>query len=77
MIVREGFTLTLAGLTVGLIAAVGMGRLLSNVLYGVSPTDPLVFGGAIAVLGGAALIASYLPARRATKLQPAVALRAE
>jgi predicted permease len=77
MIVREGFTLTLVGLTVGLIAAVGMGRLLSNVLYGVSPTDPLVFGGAIAVLGGAALIASYLPARRATKLQPAAALRAE
>lgn len=77
MIVREGLTLTLVGLTVGLLAAIGMGRLLSNLLYGVSPTDPLVFGGAIIVLGAAALIASYLPARRATKLQPAAALRTD
>jgi putative ABC transport system permease protein len=77
MIVREGLALTLIGLTAGLIAAVGMGRVLSNVLYGVSATDPIVFGGAVATLGVAALIASYLPARRATKLPPATALRAD
>lgn len=77
MIVREGLVLTLVGLAAGLVAALGMSRVLSHLLYGVSATDPMVFGGAIAVLGVAALIASYLPARRATKLQPAAALRTD
>jgi predicted permease len=77
MIVREGLTLTLVGLTAGLAAAFGMGRVLSNFLYGVSATDPMVFGGAVATLGVAALVASYLPARRATKMPPATALRAD
>jgi predicted permease len=77
MIVREGLALTGVGLTAGLVAALGMSRVLSHLLYGVSATDPIIFGGAIGVLGAAALIASYLPARRATKLAPAQALRAE
>jgi putative ABC transport system permease protein len=54
-----------------------MARILSSLLYGVSPTDPVVFGGAMITLGLAAFVASYLPARRATNLFPATALRGE
>ena len=77
MIVREGLTLTAVGISVGLLAAFGMSRVLSSLLYGVSASDPIVFGGAVATLGIAALIASYLPARRAAKLPPATALRTD
>jgi hypothetical protein len=77
MIVREGLVLTAIGLVVGLAAAIGMARVLSSLLYGVSATDPVVFVGAMVTLGVAAFVASYLPARRATKLAPAAALRAE
>jgi predicted permease len=77
MIVRDGLALTSVGLVVGLAAALGMARILSSLLYGVSPTDPVVFGGAMMMLGLAAFVASYLPARRATTLPPATALRAE
>lgn len=77
MIVGEGLALTMAGLVAGLAIALGAARVLSSLLFGVSPTDPIVFGGAIAVLGVAALAASYIPARRATKLTPTAALRSE
>ena len=77
MIVGEGLALTAVGLTLGLAAAVGAGRVLSAILFGVSPADPLVFAGAIGLLGSAALLATYIPARRATKLAPSTALRAD
>jgi ABC-type antimicrobial peptide transport system permease subunit len=77
MIVREGLVLTAIGLVVGLAAAIGMARVLSSLLYGVSATDPVVFVGAMVTLAVAAFVASYLPARRATELTPAAALRAE
>lgn len=77
MIVGEGVALTAIGLLAGGIAALAMARLLSALLYGVSAMDPVVFLSAIATLGVAALAASYLPARRATKLTPSTALRAD
>jgi len=77
MMLREGLLLMLIGMAVGLVLAVGIGRLLSGLLYEVSPTDPMVFGGAIAVLGVGTLAATYLPARRATRVTAARALRME
>ncbi|MDB4877629.1 MAG: permease [Gemmatimonadetes bacterium] len=61
----------------GLILALAGGRLLSKLLFEVSPVDPISFGGAIVVLGGTAFVAAYLPARRATRIDPVRALRAE
>jgi ABC-type antimicrobial peptide transport system permease subunit len=65
------------GAAVGLAVALATSRLLTAVLFEVSPTDPLSLGGACVVLLGVGAIAAYLPARRATRIDPAVALRAE
>jgi len=75
--VREGLTLTGAGLALGLLLAIGVGRLLSSMLYEVSAGAPLVFLGSTAVLAAAATLAAYVPARRATRIEPTVALRHE
>ena len=77
LVLREGFGLVSVGLLVGLGAAWGLGRLLATVLYGVQGSDPLILGGVSAVLAGAALLACWLPARRATRVDPLVALREE
>ena len=76
-VVREGLVLTAVGLAAGLLIALAAGRLLSSMLYRVSPTDPFVFLLAPAVLAGAALLACYIPARRASRVDPIVALRCE
>lgn len=77
LVVREGMAPTIIGLCAGgTIAAVG-GRVLAGQLYSVSPYDPGVFLGATAVLSAAALMACWLPARRAARLSPLWALRAE
>jgi predicted permease len=77
MILREGFAMVAAGLALGLLLALGTGRVVSSILFEVSSTDPFAFTFAPAVLATAALIATWLPARRATKISPMEALRTE
>lgn len=77
MIVREQLPLTLIGMAVGIALGVVGSTLLASFLFGVTPTDGLTFGGASAILGLVSLAASYLPARRAARLDPLVALRHE
>jgi putative ABC transport system permease protein len=77
MVVRRGVVLTVLGLAIGLIGAFLVTRVLAGVLFGVSPTDPPSYIGISLVLFTVGLVASYVPARRAAKVQPAVALRYE
>jgi predicted permease len=73
----KGLRLTAVGGVVGLVGALAMGRLLSSLLYEVSPTDPATLVGVVVVLTGAALLASYFPARRILGIDPVEALRSE
>jgi predicted permease len=77
MVLKEGLGLTLAGLGIGLALAVGTGLAIASMLYEVSAFDPLVFTIAPLLLASAAMVACYVPARRATRVAPTVALRAE
>jgi predicted permease len=77
LVVGQGFALTLVGIACGLAGAVGMTRFLSILLYGVRPTDPLTFAAVAALLTGVALLACYIPALRAARVDPIVALRHE
>jgi putative ABC transport system permease protein len=77
MVVREAITLVAGGLCVGLAGASGFGHLLGHELMGVRFYDPLVFSCVSLVLMAVAVIATYIPARRATKVDPMVALRHE
>ena len=76
-VMREGTVLTVLGLCIGTVAALGLTRLISSLLFGVSPTDPLTFIAAALILLLVAQLASYLPARRATRVEPLAALRNE
>src|SRR5262249_37412977 len=75
LVISRGLRLTTAGIIIGAIVAVLMTRLIGNLLYKVSPRDPITFASALAVLIAVALIACFLPARRAARLDPARALR--
>ena len=77
LILREGLKLSLAGAVAGVIAALVATPLLASLLFGVRATDPWSFGAVALALVAVALSASYVPARRATKVDPIIALRAE
>src|SRR5271156_5814891 len=77
MVLREGLRLAIAGTAVGLVCALIVSRLMAGVLFGVRPTDPLTFAGVTILLIGVSLLACYIPARRAMRVDPIVALRYE
>jgi hypothetical protein len=77
MVARRGIMQALAGTAVGFIGALILSKLMSQMLYGVRPNDPVTFGGVLVVLALVALLASYHPARKATRIEPMVALRSE
>lgn len=77
LVVGQGLILLAAGVVLGLGGALSLSRFLSSLLYGVRPTDPITFIAIPIVLGAVAVLASYIPARRATRVDPMVALRYE
>jgi hypothetical protein len=77
LVVRQGLGLAVVGVGVGIAVAVGATRLMASLLFGVGPTDPLTYASVAVVLLAVALLASYLPARKAARVDPMVALRAE
>ena len=77
MVLRQGLVLAVVGVGIGVGAAVAVTRLMSSLLFGVSPTDPLTYALVAAALISVALVASYVPARKAAGVDPMVALRAE
>ena len=77
MVVRRGLVLAAVGIVIGLGAAVAVSRVLTSLLYEVNSNDPTTYAGVAAVLGLVALVASWLPAIRASSVDPVVALRAD
>ena len=77
LVVGHGLRLVAGGIALGLAASFGIARLLANLLFGISSTDPATFATVPLILGGMAILASYIPAIRATRIDPSVALRNE
>jgi len=76
-VLRQGVVLAVIGVVLGSLAGFGATRLIANLLYGIAPTDLVAFGGAAGLLAAAAVAASWIPAHRASKVDPVVALRSE
>lgn len=77
LVVNQGTVLTFIGVSIGLVTTLGLTRLLSSLLYGITATDPVTFVGASLVLVFVGVLATYIHARRAKKVDPMVALRYE
>jgi ABC-type antimicrobial peptide transport system permease subunit len=77
MVLRDGYRATAVGLAIGVVLAFATGRLVSSLLYQVSPFDPIAIGVAIMALAAATFVAGYVPARRAARIAPLAALRTE
>jgi putative ABC transport system permease protein len=77
LVIGQGLRLTIIGICIGVAAALGLTRLMTSLLYGLSATDPLTFASVAILLCGVALAACYIPARRAMRIDPMVALRHE
>jgi len=73
----QGLGLAIAGAAVGLVCALIVSQLMASLLYGVRPTDPLTFAGVVLLFIAVALVSCYVPARRAMKVDPMVAIRCE
>ncbi|MCU1385157.1 MAG: permease [Acidobacteria bacterium] len=77
LFLRHGLALTLAGLVLGTGAAMLVTPIMSTLLYGVAPTDPVTYAGVAIILAAVTLLATYLPARRASRVEPIIALRSQ
>jgi len=77
MVLKKGLLLTIAGMAVGCGAAIGLARVMATLLFGVAPLDPLTFGMVGVLVAGVGILATYLPGRRAARIDPVVALRDE
>lgn len=77
MVVKQGVYLAAGGIVIGIAGALGMGRLLEGLMFGITPTDPLTLAAAAVTLGVVAIVAAYLPARRASRADPVEVLRGE
>ncbi|HEY3937597.1 MAG TPA: FtsX-like permease family protein, partial [Bryobacteraceae bacterium] len=77
LVLSEALSMAALGVGIGIVASLAISRLLSTLLFGISPTDPSTFAGVAALLAVVALLASYIPARRAIRVDPMIALRYE
>jgi ABC-type antimicrobial peptide transport system permease subunit len=77
LVLRQGMLLALSGAAAGIVGALLVGRMIADLLYGIRPQDPITYAGVALVLILVALVACYIPARRATRVDPLVALRYE